>query len=220
MHLCHRGREDCAWNGAPASLAQLPFCARLLRTDAHRPSWWQLRGDLALGITVHYTRLLMWFVTLPHAEVSPFVVKLILVAWSATEVARYPMVLFPSSAGLKTFRYLVPLVTFPLGAGTEAFAAYTVAQVRSRPRVARRACSAPVPASSAPLTTRTTSGDNCASRWWHTALRRAGACGARQRHRRRRVVPEHDSQGDALALAQGAQRAQESVDFILFTLFR
>tara|TARA_B110001452_G_scaffold52818_1_gene40286 strand:- start:882 stop:1244 length:363 start_codon:yes stop_codon:yes gene_type:complete len=89
----------------------------------------QLRGDLALGITVHYTRLLMWFVTLPNAAVSAFVAKLILVAWSATEVARYPMVLFPSSAGLKTFRYLMPLVTFPLGAGTEAFAAYTVAQV-------------------------------------------------------------------------------------------
>ena len=103
----------------------------------------QLRGDLALGITVHYTRLLMWFITLPNAAVSAFVVKLILVAWSATEVARYPMVLFPSSAGLKTFRYLMPLVTFPLGAGTEAFAAYTVAQV-VRPRFARRGCSTPI----------------------------------------------------------------------------
>ena len=94
----------------------------------------------------------MWFVTLPNAAVSAFVAKLILAAWSATEVARYPMVLFPSSAGLKTFRYLMPLVTFPLGAGTEAFAAYTVAQV-VRPRFARRACSTPAPTAATSLTT-------------------------------------------------------------------
>merc|ERR1719424_659658 len=71
-----------------------------------------LRGDLALSFTVHYTRLLMYFVTLPHAEVSNTVVKLILFAWSFTEVARYPMVLFPKSDGLKTLRYAAPLITF------------------------------------------------------------------------------------------------------------
>ena len=32
----------------------------------------------------------------------------------------------PRSAGLKTFRYMVPLVTFPMGAGTEAYAAHRV----------------------------------------------------------------------------------------------
>jgi len=88
-----------------------------------------LRGDFMLSFTVHYTRLLMYFITLPHPNVSPLVVKLILLAWSLTEVGRYPMVLFPDSKILKTMRYAVPLVTFPMGAGTEAYAAFLVHQV-------------------------------------------------------------------------------------------
>lgn len=121
------------WNGPSRPSQQLLnltlACECICASEVVRIALGMLRGDLALAITVHYTRLLMWFVTLPHPEVTPFVVKLILVAWAATEVARYPMVLFPSSAPLKTFRYATPLVTFPMGAGTEAFAAYTVAQV-------------------------------------------------------------------------------------------
>jgi hypothetical protein len=88
-----------------------------------------LRGDLALSFVVHYTRFLMYFVTIPHAEVSDTVVKLILFAWSLTEVFRYPMVLFPQNSTLRTIRYAAPLITFPLGAGTEAYAAYKVLMV-------------------------------------------------------------------------------------------
>ena len=59
-------------------------------------------------------------------ELAPL--QLILLAWSLTEVARYPMVLLPNVPWLKTIRYAMPLVTFPLGAGTEAYAAYVVLQ--------------------------------------------------------------------------------------------
>ena len=48
----------------------------------------QLRGDLMLAITVHYTRLLMWFVGLPNVGVSMLNINLILIAWSLTEVSR------------------------------------------------------------------------------------------------------------------------------------
>lgn len=102
-------------------------CEVISAVDVVRIAVGNLRGDLALGVTVHYTRLLMWFITMPHSATSPLVVKMILAAWSLTEVGRYPMVLFPSRRSLKTFRYAVPLVTFPLGAGTEAYAAYLVA---------------------------------------------------------------------------------------------
>ena len=85
-----------------------------------------LRGDFALSFVVHYTRSMMLFIAIPHAAVNGTIVKLILMAWSLTEVARFPMVLFPKSKLLKTVRYAAPLITFPLGAGTEAYAAYLV----------------------------------------------------------------------------------------------
>jgi len=85
-----------------------------------------LRGDFKLSFVVHYTRFMMLFVTIPHAAVNETVVNLILLAWSLTEVGRFPMVLFPESKLLKTVRYGVPLITFPMGAGTEAYAAYLV----------------------------------------------------------------------------------------------
>ena len=85
-----------------------------------------LRGDFALSFVVHYTRSMMLFVAMPHAAVNGTIAKLILVAWSLTEVGRFPMVLFPKSKLLKTVRYATHLITFPLGAGTEAYAAYLV----------------------------------------------------------------------------------------------
>ena len=117
-----------------ATLMQLTLtCELISASEILRITLGLLRGDLALGITVHYTRILMWFVTLPHPEVSALIVKLILAAWSVTEIGRYPMVLFPNNAALKTFRYMVPLITFPLGAGTEAYAAYVVSQHETQP---------------------------------------------------------------------------------------
>jgi len=88
-----------------------------------------LRGDILLGITVHYTRMLMLLAVIPESAVTALNVKTILIAWSVTEVGRYPMVLFPDVPALRTFRYAVPLITFPLGAGSEAWAAYQVLSV-------------------------------------------------------------------------------------------
>jgi hypothetical protein len=110
-----------------AELRQLTLiCEVISAIDIVRIALGQLRGDLVLGLDVHYTRFMMLFFTLSHEAVSHTVAKLILFAWSITEVARYPMVLFPRVAALRTVRYSVPLITFPLGAGTEAFAAYIV----------------------------------------------------------------------------------------------
>jgi len=85
-----------------------------------------LRGDLAMSFTVHYTRMLMLFTTIPHPAVSSFLQKMIVLSWAATEVTRYPMVLFPDSKMLRLLRYATPLITFPMGAGGEAFASYLV----------------------------------------------------------------------------------------------
>jgi hypothetical protein len=120
--------------GPSAQLLQLTlFCEVISGSETIKIALGMLRGDLALSFTVHYTRFLMYFVTIPHAEVTDTVVKLILLAWSLTEVFRYPMVLFPNNAALRTIRYAAPLVTFPMGAGTEAYAAYKVLMVSDSP---------------------------------------------------------------------------------------
>ena len=50
--------------------------------------------------------------------------RLVLLAWSLTEICRYPMFLLPQSGVARMARYLAPIVTFPLGAGAEAMCAY------------------------------------------------------------------------------------------------
>merc|ERR1712216_322718 len=124
-----RWSENGKLQGWDPLLQLVLFVEILCCTETVKIALGMLRGDLALSFPVHYPRLLMFFVTLPHAEVSAFVVRLILLAWAFTEVGRYPMILFPDSKALKVVRYAVPLVTFPMGAGTEAYAAYKVHQV-------------------------------------------------------------------------------------------
>ena len=81
------------------------------------------RGNAILGISLHYTRLLEALVILPAIS-SHLSVRLVLLAWSLTELCRYPMFLAPSSKVVRLLRYTTPVVTFPLGAGAEAWAAY------------------------------------------------------------------------------------------------
>ena len=126
------------WSGEPPPDALLLLtlaCELICASEVPRIALGFLRGDLALAVTVHYTRMLMLVVVFP--AVSPRTVEVILVAWSLTEAARYLMVLAPSSAFLRTLRYAVPLVTFPLGAGTEAWAAF--ATLRATPPYALKA---------------------------------------------------------------------------------
>ena len=81
-------------------------------------------GNLALGSVLHATRLSVLTVCMPVAH-TKLASKLVLLAWSATEVARYSMFLFPTSRPARVLRYSVPVVTFPLGALAEAYIAYT-----------------------------------------------------------------------------------------------
>lgn len=81
------------------------------------------RGNIILGVSLHYTRWLEGLVIMPIVA-SSLGAKLILLAWSLTEVGRYPAYLAPSSKLVKIMRYVLPVITFPIGAGAEAWAAF------------------------------------------------------------------------------------------------
>ena len=83
-----------------------------------------LRGRLALGVILHYTRLLVLLAVLSLPAVAPsLAASLVYVAWAATEVFRYPMFL-SNATMVRKLRYAVPVVTFPVGAVAEAWACY------------------------------------------------------------------------------------------------
>jgi hypothetical protein len=84
-------------------------------------------GNLAMGAVLHYTRLLIATVAMPLAPAA-LPTRLVLLAWSATEVCRYPMFLLPDSAATRTLRYVAPVATFPVGALAEAWLAHMAAQ--------------------------------------------------------------------------------------------
>jgi len=107
----------------------LLFCELICASEVVRIGLGMMRGDILLGFTVHYTRLLMIFVVMPDPSVTCLNQKVIILAWAATEVARYPMVIFRDIKPLRTLRYAVPLITFPQGAGSEAWAAFSLLQV-------------------------------------------------------------------------------------------
>merc|ERR1712216_503945 len=81
------------------------------------------RGNLALGLGLHYTRMLTILAVMPAVPRS-MATKLVLLAWSLTEVCRYPMFIWPASPLARKLRYLAPVATFPVGALSEAAAAY------------------------------------------------------------------------------------------------
>ena len=81
------------------------------------------KGNLPLGVILHYTRLLVAIVIMPLVPAT-LAAKLVLLAWAVTECARYPMFLLPTSAAARTARYVAPVATFPLGAAAEAMCAY------------------------------------------------------------------------------------------------
>lgn len=81
------------------------------------------RGNLALGVILHYTRLMTILVVFPGVS-THLASRLTLLAWAITEVLRYPMFLLPSSRIARLLRYVTPVITFPIGASAEAWAAY------------------------------------------------------------------------------------------------
>mmetsp|Transcript_1266 Transcript_1266/g.1417 ORF Transcript_1266/g.1417 Transcript_1266/m.1417 type:complete len:208 (-) Transcript_1266:527-1150(-) len=85
----------------------------------------QLKGNFILGVILHAIRLLTvleTMVRLPNHWTGPF----ILGSWAITEIFRYPMYMFPNNQLCRSIRMVVPIVTFPIGAFSEAYGAYLV----------------------------------------------------------------------------------------------
>jgi len=84
-----------------------------------------LKGNVVLGTVLHAIRLitiLETMVRLPNHWTGPF----ILGSWAITEVCRYPMYMYPTNDYCRSIRMVVPLLTFPIGAFSEAYGAYVV----------------------------------------------------------------------------------------------
>jgi len=88
-------------------------------------------GRLVLGVILHYTRMLVLMnVIMPYHQVAASLsAKLVIGAWSLTEAFRYPMLLIKQGSPktlmtLRVLRFNVPILTFPLGAGAEVWAAW------------------------------------------------------------------------------------------------
>lgn len=88
----------------------------------------QIKGNLALGVVLHMIRMTCITLVLPKGLIaggeSDYICTLVLFSWSLTEVGRYPMYIFPSSAFARWIRLVLPIVTFPSGAISEAVGAY------------------------------------------------------------------------------------------------
>lgn len=119
------------WGGGP--LARCTLILELVcALDVVRMLAGSLKGNWVLGLPLHYTRLFVLLSVLPKVSVGTNVGELILLAWSLTEVFRYPMYLFPSALTTK-LRNVIPVLTFPLGAGYEAYACYLYATQNGGP---------------------------------------------------------------------------------------
>ena len=84
-----------------------------------------LKGNFILGLILHAIRivtLLKTMVMLPDHWTG----VVILGSWAVTEVFRYPMYMFPANQFCRSIRMVVPLVTFPIGAFSEAYSALVV----------------------------------------------------------------------------------------------
>ena len=86
-----------------------------------------LPGNLVLGAVLHSIRLLALTVILPRTDpANAWLATAVLGAWAATEVSRYPMYVVKGMGVARLLRMVVPMVTFPIGCGAEAYSAYLV----------------------------------------------------------------------------------------------
>ena len=86
-----------------------------------------LPGNLVLGAVLHAIRLVVTTQVLPHdALEGHWTSPAVLLSWAVTEVSRYPMYMFPDSGVCRSIRMVVPLLTFPVGAFSEAYGAFIV----------------------------------------------------------------------------------------------
>ena len=87
------------------------------------------KGNIILGVCLHVTRIFVLLKILTQGELTEFWAGfLVLLSWGVTEVARYPTYILKSSKACEIMRCTVPVLTFPLGAGAEAWAAWSVAK--------------------------------------------------------------------------------------------
>lgn len=86
----------------------------------------QIKGNLVLGIVLHIIRMTCLLFVLPEglAGERDYLCIMVLYSWAFTEVGRYPMYLFPSSSIARYIRLVLPVVTFPIGAISEAKGAF------------------------------------------------------------------------------------------------
>ena len=82
-----------------------------------------LPGNLVLGVVLHAIRFIAVLFVVP-SNPNSWIAGAVLLSWAFTEVARYPMYLFPSSETCRSIRMVVPLATFPVGAIAEGYGAY------------------------------------------------------------------------------------------------
>jgi hypothetical protein len=85
-----------------------------------------LKGNFVLGIVLHAIRLVTVLETMARLPPNHWTGASILASWALTEVFRYPMYMFPDNQFCRSVRMVVPLVTFPIGAFSEAYGAYMV----------------------------------------------------------------------------------------------
>jgi len=85
-----------------------------------------LKGNFVLGIILHAIRLLTVLETMGRVPPNHWTGVAIFGSWAVTEVFRYPMYMFPGNQFCRSVRMVVPLVTFPIGAFSEAYGAYIV----------------------------------------------------------------------------------------------
>lgn len=88
-----------------------------------------IRGRLVIGVGLHSIRVFIITVIFPLVPAS-LASQLVMIAWTTTEICRYPMLLMrkpsPSllASTLRKIRFVAPVLTFPLGAGSEAWAIF------------------------------------------------------------------------------------------------
>jgi len=86
-----------------------------------------LPGNLLLGAVLHAIRLVAITQVLSHSALEGlWTGPAVILSWAVTEVSRYPMYIFPNSGVCRSIRMVVPLVTFPIGAISEGYGAFTV----------------------------------------------------------------------------------------------
>ena len=85
-----------------------------------------LKGNLVLGIVLHCIRFATIFQVMPKLPPGHWTKLYILTSWAVTEVSRYPMYVLPNVDIIRKIRMVMPLITFPIGAFSGAYAAYLV----------------------------------------------------------------------------------------------